>query len=184
MNTTKNAAQCHPCSPKKKWLAGVLVAAAIGCGTAQSHRGTVIRSDGRGTTLIMLDRNRSDTSIIEMRNYIFALNMILGKLVGRAVELSRLYSEPPFERAISAIQVSRTAKEVAEDFVGRCNAALTSEEVRPEEMESLRNRYSLAHGLLVDSILQFRDGLNHSASDIHSIPASLGYPEIDIFSDF
>lgn len=182
MHTNKIAPQPN-CSAPKKWLAGLMVAAALGCGAAQSPRSTITLSDGRSVPVIILDRNQSDVAIANMKNYIFALNKILESMVDRTVDMSRLYGRPPFEGALGAIQIARTSGEVAEEFVGRCNAALTSEEVSPEEMESLTNRYAFAHGLLVDAILKFRDGLSGSAS-VQGIPSSLGYPQIDLFGDF
>lgn len=181
MNTTKTAPQRH-CSASRKWLAGLMVAASLGCGTAQNHRGTITLSDGRGVPIIILDRNRSDSSIVEMRNYVFALNRILKKMVDRTVDFSRLNERPPFEGALEAVQTARTSQEVADEFAGRCNAALTSEEVPPEEMEFLSNRYFFAHGLLVDAILKFRDRLD-GISNVRGIPASLGYPQIDLFGE-
>lgn len=163
------------------WM--VLTACLAGCGAAQDYRSTITLSDGRGVPVIVLDRNRSDASIVDMRNYISALNQILERLVRKTVDLSRLYGEPPFEGALGAVQVARTAQEVAVEFLGKCNSALTSEEVSPGEMESLTTRYAFAHGLLRDAIVKFRDRFG-TAVNVGGIPASLGYPQIDLFSDF
>ncbi|MEW5996408.1 MAG: hypothetical protein AB1657_02315 [Candidatus Micrarchaeota archaeon] len=162
--------------------ATLLALGAIGCGGAMDSRATVVAQGGVSVPLIILDRNQTDSSIANMRNYIYALSQILEKMVGHSVDVSRLYDRQAFEGALGAIQIARTAQEVAEEFVGRCNSALTSEEVSPEEMEFLTSRYALAHGLLVDSILKFRDGLGNGS--VRGIPASLGYPQIDLFSDF
>jgi len=183
VHTNKIAPQAH-CPAPKRWLAGLMVAASLGCGAAQNPRSTIALSDGRSVPVIILDRNQSDVSISNMKNYIFALNKILEKMVDRTAGMSRLNDEPPFEGALGAVQIARTAREVAEEFVGRCNAALISEEVLAEEMEFLTNRYAFAHGLLVDAILKFRDGLQGAGFGVRSMPASLGYPQIDLFGEF
>lgn len=153
------------------------------CGGAQNSRSTITLSDGRSVPVIILDRDQSDTTISRMRNYISALSRILESMVDRTVDLSRFYEEPPFEGALGQVQVARTAREVAEEFVERCNAALTSgDETSPEEMQSLTDRYAFAHGLLVDALLKFRDGLSVK-SNVRDLPASLGYPQIDLYGD-
>ncbi|HNT60730.1 MAG TPA: hypothetical protein PKJ97_02005 [Candidatus Bilamarchaeaceae archaeon] len=164
-----------------RWMA--LTACLAGCGAAQGHRGTITLGGGRGVPVIILDRNQSDVSIVNMRNYISALNRILERLVCRTVDMTRINGEPPFEGALGLVQVARTSQEVAGEFVEKCNSALTSDEVSPEGIESIMDRYAFAHGLLRDAILKFRDRFDPVAN-VGGIPASLGYPQIDLFGDF
>ena len=177
MNTIKTAPG-HHLPATKKWLAGLLVASALGCGAAEGNRGTITLSGGRSVPVIILGRNQSDISTVGMRNYIFALDKIVENMAERTIRMARIYGEPPFEGALNALQAARISREVAEEFVGRCNAALTSREVSQEEIEYLANRYAFARGLLVDAILKFREGLG--AESVQNIPSSLGYPQIDL----
>lgn len=188
MNTQK---PIHPERPFHKetvrhgpgrWAAGLMVAAVLGCGPAQNHRSTITIAEGRSVPVIILDRSQSDISIANMRNYISALSEILEKMVSHTVDAARLCGRQPFEGALNAIQAARTAQEVAEEFVERCNSALISEEVSPEEMEFITSRYAFAHGLLADAIIKFRDGLGNGSS--RNMPASLGYPQIDLYGEF
>lgn len=193
MNTTKSAILEQPMQKRwngrlerakkfGRWM--MLTASLAGCGAAHSHQKTIMMGDSGAVTVIILDRNQSDTSIVEMKNYISALNKILERLVHSTIDMSSLNDEELlFEGMLEMVQIGRTAQEVAREFVEKCNSALISEEVSSEEMESIINQYAFAHGLLRDAIVNFQDKMSE-LTNVGEIPASLGYPQIDIFSDF